>query len=506
MLNKIKKYNNIVIQCHDNPDPDALACAYAMSTYLKGFNKNVKIIYSGFGCITKANLILMQTELGIDTEFIHKSNDQISIDDDTLLLVIDCQYGAGNVKKIPANNIAVIDHHIQETNLANFSDIRSFLGSCSTLVWHLLKEDGFDFENHSNVSTALYYGLYTDTNSLSEITHPLDKDARDSLKFDKALIKRLNNTNITFKDLNLAGKSLISNNFNQKNKSAVFYAEPCDPNILGFISDLALQVDNIDTCIVFCEVSGGIKLSVRSCVREVMANELAATLCEGGGSGGGHSDKAGGFISKDFVDKSGLSPFDFLTKRHNDYFDKYDLVYANSYKPELSEFKVYNKLNIPVGFVKTEDLFESGIEMIVRTLEGDANIISHENTYIMVGVKEEIYPIKREKFEKTYKKLSGNYVPHLELFEKNHYSPMVKAKLDGVLMDISKHAHPCVSTGEVKIYAKQLCKHTKVFTSWDYEGYMHGRPGDYLAVRLDDTKDAYIIEKTIFDVTYKQLD
>ena len=27
---------------------------------------------------------------------------------------------------------------------------------------------------------------------------------------------------------------------------SVFEAEPCDPNVLGFISDLALQVDNID--------------------------------------------------------------------------------------------------------------------------------------------------------------------------------------------------------------------------------------------------------------------
>ena len=505
MLNKIKEFDKIVIQCHDNPDPDALACAFAMSAYLKAFGKETKIIYSGFSRIVKANLILMQSELGIEVNFIPKTDTETTIPKDTLLLLVDCQYGAGNVKKISASNIGVIDHHIQEKNLANFADVRPFLGSCATLCWYLLKEDGFDFDNNKKVATALYYGLYTDTNSLSEITHPLDKDARDSLKFDKALIKRLNNTNITLNDLNLAGKSLISNNFNPDNKSAVFYAEPCDPNILGFISDLALQVDHIDTCIVFCEVSGGVKISVRSCVREVMANELAATLCEGGGSGGGHADKAGGFISRDFIDSKGVTPFDYLINKHKEYFLKYDLIYASNYQPNLTEFKIYKKSNIPVGFVKTTDLFESGTEMIVRTLEGDANIVSSEDTYIMVGVKEEIYPIKRVKFEKTYKVMDGKYVPHSEFFESNHYSPMVKAKIDGEMQDIKECIHPCVSTGEVEIYAKQLKKHTKVFTSWDYEGYMHGRPGDYIAVRLDDTGDAYIIEKTIFDATYKEV-
>ena len=34
-LSDILKYNDIVIQCHDNPDADALASGFALYTFLK---------------------------------------------------------------------------------------------------------------------------------------------------------------------------------------------------------------------------------------------------------------------------------------------------------------------------------------------------------------------------------------------------------------------------------------------------------------------------------------
>lgn len=45
----------------------------------------------------------------------------------------------------------------------------------------------------------------------------------------------------------------------------------------------------------------------------------------------------------------------------------------------------------------------------------------------------------------------------------------------------------------------------KVFTAWDEEKYMLGKEGDYLAVRMDDLHDIYIIEKSIFQRTYEEI-
>jgi len=505
-FSELKKYKKVVIQCHDNPDADTLACAYAMSEYFKGCGQAAEIIYGGFAPVNKSNLKLMMSALGINARHIPKNGEtpDYSNENNTLLMIVDGQYGAGNVKKIPAANIAVIDHHIPETPATPFTHIKPYLGSCSTLVWLLLQKEGFDFEKHTSVSTALFYGLFTDTGGLAEITHPYDMDMRDSLKYDRILVKRLKNCNLTLADLIIAGKSLTTHHINTASKNAVFEAEQCDPNILGFISDLALQVDNIDSCAVFCEVSGGIKLSVRSCAKEIMANELAGRLCEGGGSGGGHADKAGGFISAEFAGKSGLGALEFLTKRYEEYFGQYDLVYCGEYKPDISLFSEYIKLPVPIGYIRTTDIFPAGTEMTVRTLEGDSHIESGGDAYIMVGIRQEIYPIGREKFEKSYEILTGAYVPQTELFSEMHYTPEVKNRRDGSSQSIEAFIRPCVSRGAAKILARQISKRTKVFTQWNKEGYMFGKPGDWLAMRTDDHNDFYIIDNAIFQKTYKK--
>lgn len=53
----------------------------------------------------------------------------------------------------------------------------------------------------------------------------------------------------------------------------------------------------IKTYVVFNEGNDGYKYSVRSCIKEVKPSELVGYLAEGIGSGGGHYEKAGGFIS-----------------------------------------------------------------------------------------------------------------------------------------------------------------------------------------------------------------
>ena len=506
-LKALLDYDRVVLQCHDNPDPDAVASAFALYCYLTQQGKEAQIVYSGFAGIQKANLLLMEEALHIPLRYISRDADETVLDADgkTLLVTVDCQYGAGNVKKLAADEIAVIDHHIIETPAPRLCDIRPFLGSCSTLVWQLLKEAGFSFKDHPDVGTALYYGLYTDTNNLAEIAHPLDMDLRDSVKYNAGLMKRLKNSNLSMEDLIIAGNTLTTHWYFKDTRSAIFEAEPCDPNILGFTSDLALQVDNIDACVVFCQVSGGVKLSVRSCVRETMANELAARLCEGAGSGGGHKDKAGGFISGEKLRETGLTPAAFLEQRFSQYYGEYDLVYSDGPEPDLTALEKYSKNKIPVGFARSADVFAAGADLNVRTIEGDTHITADPDIYIMVGIQQEIWPIRREKFEASYRELDGPYAPDEQFWSENHYEPTVKDRIHGDAVSLTPFIRPCVPNGENIIYAKKLKRRTKVFTSWNHEGYMFGDVGDYLAVRADDPGDAYVIEESIFHKTYTKV-
>ena len=69
-LYDLLEYENIVIQCHDNPDADALASAYGLYIFFKEQEKQVEIIYGGRNKIRKSNLVLMVEELHIPVQYV----------------------------------------------------------------------------------------------------------------------------------------------------------------------------------------------------------------------------------------------------------------------------------------------------------------------------------------------------------------------------------------------------------------------------------------------------
>ena len=57
-------------------------------------------------------------------------------------------------------------------------------------------------------------------------------------------INILRNTNLSLEELDIAGDALHSVTYCKEHRFAITQARPCDPNILGFISDLILQVED----------------------------------------------------------------------------------------------------------------------------------------------------------------------------------------------------------------------------------------------------------------------
>jgi phosphoglycolate phosphatase len=509
-LSDLLAHDGIVIQCHNIPDADTLASAFAVHEYLRAHGKSSRIVYSGFAEITKPNLLEMVEKLRIPVEYVKPGG----LPHLQTLVLVDCQHGEKNVASFTADTVFVIDHH-PEVKKSRFEpgQIHPYLGSCSTLVWHLASPD-FNFRDHSDVATALYFGLFTDTGKLEEIAHPLDRDARDNLQqiADMGLIDTLRNNNLTLEELAIAGRALIAPNTNLGIKYAIFCADQCDPNILGFVGDLATEASGIDVCVVYSELPNGCKLSVRSCTKSVMADEFAKFLA-GDANAGGHIRKAGGFIPVGDI----LSSVDMkahLEQQVSDYFSSYHVIEAANHNLDTDDgsFKKYVKFKTPLGFVVTSDLFASGSPLVIRTLEGDEETQSGDDVYLMLGLFREIYPIKYEKWDNSYMltdEMFANETDELELIKGDRdYVPRVINKTTGEVAELSQivnAAQSCVAKGEIFIYARPLEKPTKVFTTWNLDGYMYGEPGDLLAVRSDDPNDVYIIHKKIFVKTYEEV-
>ena len=73
----------------------------------------------------------------------------------------------------------------------------------------------------------------------------------------------------------------------------------------------------------------------------------------------------------------------------------------------------------------------------------------------------------------------------------------------GDYISLDELAKLCYPRRGVGIYACELQRRTKVFPASDNGEYFLGRPGDYMAVRLDDFTDIYVIQREIFLQTYE---
>lgn len=501
-LSDLEKYHPITIQCHDNPDADAIGSGYGLYRYFADKGCRVRLIYSGHNKIQKANLKLMIDKLNIPIEYIAAATQKTM---EGLLVTVDCQYGAGNVTHFKADRVAVIDHHPMEIQDLDLFRIQPNLGSCATLVWSMLMEAGYPVSGDINLGTALYYGLYMDTNQFSELCNPLDMDMRDNVTVNKALMKQFRHSNLSLKELEIASIAMLRYHYNEEHRFAVIQAQPCDPNILGLISDFLLQVDEIDVCVVYNVRGDGFKFSVRSCIKEVNANELAGCLAENIGSGGGHYEKAGGFISIKQYEKQypGLHSEAYFNNRMTEYFDSFTIMSARDMHLDMKRMKKYRRRKEPICCLRATDVAKPGFRISIRTQKGSVDSIVKEGLYFAIERDGTVHPMWESHFESclsyTEQKISKEY------YEDTEYMPTIKAGMDDRLYLLEDYARMCMPRESFCIYAMALDKCVKLFPEWDEDKYMLGMPGDYLAASMEDSGNVFIEPGDNFFKRFEQI-
>ena len=201
------------------------------------------------------------------------------------------------------------------------------------------------------------------------------------------------------------------------------------------------------------------------------------------------------------------SALEFLTKSMILYFGECEIIvadeYAAAHRNELNSLKRYNKKQIPWAFVKSVDIAPAGTTLKINTLENEngSDVVTDENTYIMIGVQGEVYQIFKQKFESNYRETDEPFDIFVNM---SVFMPEVKVLPEGKYINIDEMAKLCYPKDGAGIYARELTRRTKVFPVYDKKNYFLGRSGDYMAVRADDLSDIYIIKKQIFNQTYEE--
>lgn len=514
-LEELLRYNDIVIQCHDKPDADTIASGFALLKYLKQKGKEPKLVYTGSQKVIRGSLHGMITKFDIPLTYLEQPEGTPE-----LLVTVDCRAGERNVTALPHQDLAVIDHHTvkEEEILPPLCEVRTEAegyASCSTVLWAMLKEAGFPVEKDNQLPTLLYYGLYMDTQELKS-AQKMDKEMLDSLVYDVDIVTELQSTNLSLDEIGIIGRAYNSLHINHKHQFAVAQAEPCDPDILGIVSDELMKVAGVDVSAAYCMLEGDqdLKISVRCRRKGHSAAELIHWLVRSmGNDGGGAPSKAAGRLPKAFLEeacaKDGWDDLSgaagrMIYRMLSDYFETPPKqIKTGEYTPDLvtqlcgEPPVLYQKKKIPIGYVKATDLFPIGEDILLRMLEGDAKKTVTPELYIMIGVDAEIYHNSADKLQKNYTLLDEPF--HID--STSLWQPKIYRYTDREVKLLSPYAKTCIAKDGVLIWASQLNCRIKVLTKW---GEWHlGEAGDWLASRNADRQDIYIIQKTIFERTYE---
>jgi len=308
--------DEVFIQPHNVPDPDAIASSLGMY-YLLSYRgiKKLAIVYDQE--IEKANSLKMLELFNVP---IIKSADALTLGTEDWAVLIDAQKGNANLTDLPTDEIAAIDHHEFSGDKGyRFMDIRPEVGSCSAIIAEWFFENKIEPPRH--VATALLYGIFMDTDNLTRGVSNLDINMFYQLYSlsDINMIAELKGNEISISDLDLYADAFKT--IEIYDNAAFLRLKDVNDSLLGAAGDIIVSVSGVNVVVAYSIRERGVKLSIRSSCKQIKANDLVKYIVEGYGVGGGHDNMAGGFISKENLSESRVLDT-FIKHRAISYYEK----------------------------------------------------------------------------------------------------------------------------------------------------------------------------------------
>lgn len=282
--------DEVFIQPHNVPDPDAIAASFGLHVLLGLYGVDAPIVYEDE--IEKANSKKMLQIFGIEMK---PAREVASLGAEDWAVLVDVQKDNSNVTDLATDEVACIDHHRYNGPKGyKYEDVRPQVGACSSIIAEYYAEANAEMPD--SVATALLYGIMMDTDSLTRGMSQLDIDMFYRLyrNIDIGYINELKANQISPEDLKDYAQAFET--VEVYDDIGFLRLESPNDSLLGAASDIVTTVADVNIVVAYSLRKNGVKFSTRSVNSKVSAAELVRAIVDGYGIGGGHDAMAGGFL------------------------------------------------------------------------------------------------------------------------------------------------------------------------------------------------------------------
>ncbi len=238
-------------------------------------------------------------------------NDQLTdLEDYTAIALVDSQPGAGN-NRLPEDRLPdiVIDHHLpiqKRLPRVKFADLRPDIGSTVSMLYQYFSAVGLSPE--TNLATAMFYGLHTDTNGLVRSVSDADEVAYFNLlkliDRDKLIrVQQAGRSREYFQALSdglqatyLYGKVVVAD-----------LGRIQHPDMAAELADVLIRLESAMAVLCLGVHGNTLYFSLRTRLLNQDAGLLAHEIATGYGKAGGHGVIAGGQLPLDHYAPSELA-------------------------------------------------------------------------------------------------------------------------------------------------------------------------------------------------------
>ena len=266
VLRRLNEEENakVLIVCHDNPDPDALASTLAIKHLCESIGHEPTIVHGGMIEHQQNRAMVKLLEMDVRRIILDWEIEDILTDSDLVICVDFSHPGANNILPETCVPHIVIDHHTSDTRPAgDVILVRSEFAATSSLVASILMNSGIEINR--NVATALAFGIRTDTLGFTRSFNAVDLRALSWLGawIDWELMRSFESPPRSQEVLSIFKQALTDATL-ENGLMLAPVTQMTDRDALSQVADFLLPTEDVDVVITYGVRISKVILSARS--------------------------------------------------------------------------------------------------------------------------------------------------------------------------------------------------------------------------------------------------